>query len=99
MEHIIVPKIVRIVISSQVPKNTISVHPYRSNDFKYIPSYYRGDKGVIRLPAIIDFSEKKRDIRVYRDPSNVKIPTREEILKTAQDIIGKDNVHDVEQIS
>lgn len=93
------PKIVRIVISSQVPKNTISVHPYRSNDFKYIPSYYRGDKGVIRLPAIIDFSEKKRDIRVYRDPSNVKIPTREEILKTAQDIIGKDNVHDVEQIS
>jgi hypothetical protein len=80
------PKIVRIVISSQVPKDTISVHPYRKNDFKYIPSYYREDKGIARLPAIIDFPENYRELEPVIPDAH--IPTLEELLKAAEDLTG-----------
>ena len=81
------PKIVRIIISSQVPKDTIAVHPYRKNDFKYIPSYYRGDEGIIRLPAIIDFPEKYRKLEPVVPDAH--IPTAEELKKAAEDLTGE----------
>jgi len=81
------PKIVRIVISSQVPKDTIAVHPYRKNDFKYIPSYYRGDEGIIRLPAIIDFPDNYRKLEPIVPDAH--IPTVEELKKAAEDLTGE----------
>ena len=81
------PKIVRIVISSQISKDTIGVYPYRRNDFKYIPSYYRNDEGIIRLPAIIDFSNKYRKLEPVMP--NAHIPTPEELKKTAEDLTGE----------
>ena len=88
------PKIVRIVISSQVKKDTIAVYPYRHNDFKYIPSYYRNDKGITRLPAIIDFTDKYRKFEPVRPHAH--IPTPEELKKTAEDLTGeKANVSDL----
>jgi len=82
------PKIVRIVISSQVPKDTIAVHPYRKNDFKYIPSYYREDKGVTRLPAIIDFTDNYRKLEPHAPDSH--IPTMDELKKAAEDLTGNE---------
>ena len=82
------PKIVRIVISSQVPKDTIAVHPYRKNDFKYIPSYYREDKGVTRLPAIIDFPDNYRKLEPHAPDSH--IPTMDELKKAAEDLTGNE---------
>ncbi len=81
------PKIVRIVISSQVSKDTIAVHPYRKNDFKYIPSYYKEDKGVQRLPAIIDFPENYRKLQPVIPDAH--IPTMEELKKAAEDLTGE----------
>ena len=81
------PKIVRIVISSQVSKDTIAVHPYRKNDFKYIPSYYRGDEGIIRLPAIIDFTDKYRKLEPIVPDAH--IPTVDELKKAAEDLTGE----------
>ena len=81
------PKIVRIVISSQVPKDTIAVYPYRRNDFKYIPSYYRNDKGVTRLPAIIDFTDKYKKFEPYR--KNAHIPTMDDLKKSAENLTGE----------
>jgi len=80
------PKIVRIVISSQVSKDTIAVHPYRKNDFKYIPSYYRGDKGIIRLPAIIDFPENYRKLQPVVPDAH--IPTMKKLKKAVKDLTG-----------
>ena len=80
------PKIVRIVISSQVSKDTIAVHPYRKNEFKYIPSYYREDKGVHRLPAIIDFPKNYRKLQPVVPDAH--IPTMEELKKAAEDLTG-----------
>ncbi len=92
------PKIVRIIISSQVSKDTIAVHPYRKNDFKYIPSYYRGDKGYIRLPAIIDFPEKYRKLEPVVPDAH--IPTMEELKKAAEDLTGgKANVSEISCMS
>jgi len=81
------PKIVRIIISSQVPKDTIAVHPYRKNDFKYIPSYYKGDEGIIRLPAIIDFTHKYRKLEPLVPDAH--IPTKDELKKAAEDLTGE----------
>ena len=81
------PKIVRIVISSQVSKDTIAVHPYRKNDFKYIPSYYWQDEGVHRLPAIIDFPDKYRKLQPVAP--NAHVPTMEELKKAAEDLTGE----------
>lgn len=81
------PKIVRIVISSQVSKDTIAVHPYRKNDYKYIPSYYRQDKGVTRLPAVIDFPDKYRKLEPVIP--NPHIPTMDELKKAAEDLTGE----------
>ena len=81
------PKIVRIIISSQVSKDTIAVHPYRKNDFKYIPSYYKGDEGIIRLPAIIDFANKYRKLEPLAPDAH--IPTAEELKKAAEDLTGE----------
>ena len=88
------PKIVRIVISSQVKKDTIAVYPYRHNDFKYIPSYYRNDKGITRLPAIIDFTDKYRKFEPVIPDAH--IPTPDELKKSAEDLTGeKANVSDL----
>lgn len=81
------PKIVRIVISSQIPKDTIGVYPYRRNDFKYIPSYYRNDKGITRLPAIIDFTEKYRKFEPVMPDAHM--PTSDELKKAAEDLTGE----------
>ena len=81
------PKIVRIVISSQVSKDTIAVHPYRKNDFQYIPSYYKQDKGVTRLPAVIDFPDKYKKLQPVIP--NAHIPTMEELKKAAEDLTGE----------
>lgn len=82
------PKIVRIVISSQIPKDTISVAPYRKNDFKYIPSYYKNNKGVIRLPAIIDFTDKY--VKLEPIVPDAHIPTFDDLKKTAEDLTGNE---------
>ena len=82
------PKIVRIVISSQVPQDTISVVPYRKKDFKYIPSYYRNDKGVTRLPAIIDFTEKYVELEPVVPDAH--IPTFDDLKKAAEDLTGNE---------
>jgi hypothetical protein len=82
------PKIVRIIISSQVPKDTIAIYPYRKNEFKYIPSYYRNDKGVTRLPAIIDFPSKYVKFTPQKS-DNPHVPTREDMEQAAEKLCGK----------
>jgi len=82
------PKIVRIIISSQVSKDTIAVYPYRKNDFKYIPSYYKGDEGITRLPAIIDFPDKYRKLEPLKP--DVHVPTMEDLRKAAEDLTGEE---------
>jgi len=82
------PKIVRIVISAQVPKGIIAIYPHRKNNFKYIPSYYREEKGVVRLPAIIDFPEKY--IELIPIMSRLDFPrTKEQMQEIADKAYGK----------
>jgi len=85
------PKIVRIVISSQVPKDIIAVYPYRKNEFKYIPSYYKENNAITRLPAVIDFPDKYIKL-VPRTSSPELMPTQDDVLKAAQKLCGKDKV-------
>ena len=84
------PKIVRIIISSQVPKDTIAIYPYRKNNFKYIPSYYRDEKGISRLPAIIDFPDKYVKFTPHKN-DKLHIPTCDEIHQAAEKLCGKGN--------
>lgn len=52
------------------------------------PSYYREDKGVTRLPAIIDFTDNYRKLETHAPDSH--IPTMDELKKAAEDLTGNE---------